>query len=104
MRHFDFDFYTLDHELLLSNPETRYYFKDKVISFLNSYLSSRPVLINDEYSMPRTVKTGVPQGSVPGPFFFHAILFICKFFLNVLMSIIIFMPMTLLSILFTMPR
>ena len=34
-------FDTLDHELLLSILETGLAFKDKVLSFVNSYLSSR---------------------------------------------------------------
>ena len=62
-------FDTLDHELLLSILETSLGFKDKVLSFLNSYLSSRSqkVLIDGEYSMQRTIKTGIPQGSILGP-------------------------------------
>ena len=62
-------FDTLDHELLLSVLETSLGFKDKVLSFLNSYLSSRSqkVLIDGEYSMQRTIKTGIPQGSILGP-------------------------------------
>ena len=62
-------FDTLDHELLLSILETNLGFKNKLLSFLNSYLSSKAqkVLIEGEYSMLRTIKTGVPQGSVLGP-------------------------------------
>ena len=99
-------FDTLDHELLLSILETSLGFKDKVLSFLNSYLSSRSqkMLIDGEYSMPRTIKTGVPQVSILGPVLFHALLFLWKFCMNVLMSIISFMSMTLLSILFPMLR
>ena len=69
-------FDTLDHELLLSILKTSLGFKDKVLSFLNSYLSSRSlkVLIDGEYSMPRTIKTGVPQGSVLGPVLFSSYL------------------------------
>ena len=69
-------FDTLDHELLLSILETSVGFKDKVLSFLNSYLSSRSqkVLIDGEYSMPRTIKTGVPQRSVLGPVHFSCYL------------------------------
>ena len=61
----------LDHELLLSILETSLGFKDKV-----SYLSSRSqkVLIDSEYSMPRTIKTGVPQGSILGPLLFSCYL------------------------------
>ena len=69
-------FDTLDHELLLSILETSLGFKDKVLSFLNSHLSSRSqkVLIDGEYSMPRTIKTGVPQGSILGPVLFSCYL------------------------------
>ena len=69
-------FDTPDHELLLSILETNLGFKDKVLSFLISYLSSRSqkVLIDGEYSMPRTIKTGVPQGSVLGPVLFSCYL------------------------------
>ena len=65
-------FDTLDHELRLSILETSLGFKDKVLSFLNSYLSSRSqkVLIDGDYSMPRTIKTVVPQRSVLGPILF----------------------------------
>ena len=43
-----------------------------MLSFLNSYLSSRSqkVFIDGKYSMPRIIKTGVPQGSILGPVFF----------------------------------
>ena len=56
-------FDTLNHELLLSILEIILGFKSKKLSFLNSYLSSRSqkVLIDGEYSMPRTIKTGVTQ-------------------------------------------
>ena len=69
-------FDTLDHELLLSILETILGFKDKVLSFLDSYLSTRSqkVLIDGEYSIPRTIKTGVPQGSILGPDLFSCYL------------------------------
>ena len=69
-------FNTFDHELLLSMLETSLGLKDKVLSFLNSYLSirSQKLLIDGEYSMPRTLKTGFPQGSVLGPFLFSCYL------------------------------
>ena len=62
-------FESLDHELLLSILERSLRFKNKVLSILNSYLSSRSQkkLIDGEYSKPRTIKTGVSQGSVLGP-------------------------------------
>ena len=63
---------TIDHDILLSVLETSLGFKDKVLSFLNCYLISRlqKVLIDGEYSMPGTIKTGVPQGSLLGPVLF----------------------------------
>ena len=69
-------FDTLDHELLLSVLETSLGFTDNVLSFLKSYLSSRSqkVLIDGEYSMPRTIKTGVPQVSDLGPVLFSCYL------------------------------
>ena len=50
-------FDTLHNELLLSILETILVFKDEVFSFLISYLSSRSqkVLIDGEYSIPRTI-------------------------------------------------
>ena len=74
--HLSAAFDTLDHELLLSILEISLGFKDKVLSFLISYLSSRSqkVLINGEYSMPRTIKTGVPQESILGPNLFSCYL------------------------------
>ena len=67
---------TLDHELLLSILETSLEIRDQVLSFLNSYLSSRSqkVLIDGKYSMPRTIKTGVPQGSILGLLLFSSYL------------------------------
>ena len=64
------------HEFLLSILETSLVCKDKVLSFLNSYLigRSQKVLIDGEYSMARTIKTGVPQGSVLGPVLFSCYL------------------------------
>ena len=65
-------FDTLGHKLHLSILETSLGFKDKMLSFLNSYLSSRSqkVFFDGEYAMPRTIKTGVPQRSVLGPVLF----------------------------------
>ena len=69
-------FDTLDNELLLAILETILGFKDEVLSVLISYLSSRSqkVLINGVYSIPRTIRTGVPQGSVLHPVHFSCYL------------------------------
>ena len=61
-------FDTLDHELLISIPEANLVFIEKVLCFLNSYLSSKSqkLLIVVEYLMSRTMKTGFSHGSVLG--------------------------------------
>ena len=64
---------TLSHELLLSILETSLDFKDKVLRFLNNFLSSR-LLVDNEYSIIGTIKTVVPQGSVLGPVHFSCYL------------------------------
>ena len=68
----------LNCELLLSVFGSSLGFRDKVLSFLSSFPSSRSqkLWIHGEYSMPRKIKTGVLQGFVLGPFFSHAILFL----------------------------
>ena len=61
-------FDTLAHDLILSILEIGFQrgwgFKDKVLSFLYSYLSSKcqKLLIDGEFSMPRTIKTGARRG------------------------------------------
>ena len=64
-------FDTIDHNILLH--KLNYYgFKDKSLSLLNSYLTSRKqyVQYNSNQSVQSLIKTGVPQGSILGPLLF----------------------------------
>ena len=77
-------FDNLNHEILLSILV----FKDKVLSFIDIYLSSRSQkrLIDCENLMQRTIKRGVSQGSVLDPVLFACylvlleVLFECLYF------------------------
>lgn len=64
-------FDTVNHSILLYKLH-QYGFRGKMSELFNSYLSNRKqcVVINDFVSTPRTVLTGVPQGSVLGPILF----------------------------------
>ncbi|MDD9361468.1 MAG: reverse transcriptase family protein, partial [Anaplasma sp.] len=64
-------FDTVNHSILL-NKLHQYGFRGKTSQLFSSYLSDRKqcVVINDFTSTPRTVLTGVPQGSVLGPILF----------------------------------
>ena len=63
-------FYTLDHRVLLEKTKC-FGFRASVIKWFESYLSNRKFLVCiDVFSEARTLKYGVPQGSILGPFLF----------------------------------
>ena len=61
-------FDTIDHSILLSRLELRYGIKSVVLEWFRSYLYGRVQRINidDSFSPPHPLTTGVPQGSVLG--------------------------------------
>ena len=65
-------FDTIDHTILLHRLKSWFGFTDTVLSWIQSYLSSRSftVDINGIKSPPSKLLYGVPQGSVLGPLLF----------------------------------
>ena len=65
-------FDTIDHTILLHRLKSWFGFTDTVLSWIQSYLSSRffTVDINGIKSPPSKLLNGVPQGSVLGPLLF----------------------------------
>ena len=64
-------FDTINHEILLK--KLKYYgFADTPLKWFESYLHNRQqhVFFNGCYSTPKTLETGVPQGSILGPLLF----------------------------------
>lgn len=65
-------FDTIDHKILLKRLNITFGISDRVLNWVESYLSNRyqEVKINDKTSDPQLLKYGVPQGSVLGPVLF----------------------------------
>ncbi len=65
-------FDTVSHSILLKRMEEMYGVKDEALSWLVSYFKDRSqsVTIKDATSDSKTLKTGLPQGSLLGPFAF----------------------------------
>ena len=68
-------FDTIDHSILLSRLELRYGITSVVLEWFRSYLYGRVqrVNIDDSFSPPHPLTTGVPQGSVLGHLLFVSI-------------------------------
>ena len=65
-------FDTIDHDVLLDRLRSRYGIKGTALNWFRPYLSNRTesVRVGDSSSSNRTLKYGVPQGSVLGPILF----------------------------------
>ena len=63
---------TINHKILLERLSTRMEIQGTALSWYESYLSNRThsVKIGAQYSKPKPLKFGVPQGSVMGPILF----------------------------------
>ncbi len=62
----------LPHDLLIAKLHA-YGFDKSALNFVHSYLTERTqrTKVDGEYSSHRTLKYGVPQGSILGPLFFN---------------------------------
>ncbi len=66
-------FDTIDHSTLLDTLHSHLGISDLALDWFRSYLSNRfqTVLFNNNYSDPKPMPHGVPQGSVDGPLLFR---------------------------------
>ena len=71
----------INHELLIAKLHG-YGFSLESLTFIQSYLTNRiqRVKINSSFSEYGNFESGVPQGSISGPFFFN--IFICDLFFD----------------------
>ena len=67
-------FDTIDHGILMKRLENNYGIKGTALKWFRSFITNRSqsVVIDDEISAAKTLKYGVPQGSVLGPLLFTA--------------------------------
>ena len=67
-------FDTIDHQILFHQLESRCHIRKNALNWIRSYLTDRTysVMVQSSQSSPRTLKYGVPQGSVLGPFLYTA--------------------------------
>ncbi|KAK6168440.1 hypothetical protein SNE40_020971 [Patella caerulea] len=67
-------FDTIDHDVLLNRLQTRFGVDELCLKWIRSYLTDRSqyVVMDNATSSPKTLRFGVPQGSVLGPLLFTA--------------------------------
>ena len=72
--YFDFAkaFDTVNHDLLLFKLKQDFHIEGRLLKFIANYLKDRRqrVILDNAFSDYRSVKSGVPQGSILGPLLF----------------------------------